>query len=83
MDLWRRLVAPGGCIELKTDHAAYFEEMKSVVASRDDLVVEAISECLQDDPSPAAHLPATRFEKLFTGKETPIRYLRLRKSATV
>ena len=82
LELWIRLLAPGGCIELKTDAGDYFEEMKAVVAGEKRITVEVLSEYLQKDPSPAAHLPSTRFEKLFTGKETPIRYMRLRKPAT-
>ncbi len=77
---WLELLKPGGAVELKTDHADYFEQIKEVLAaSRDVAKVALLSENLYADETLSGRLPKTRFERLFTGMSKPIKYVRIEK----
>jgi len=80
LDCWHDLLKPGGVVELKTDHAAYFTQMEETAASDGRFLVTAVSRDLAVEPHLAAHLASTRFERLFLGKGCPVHYLQLRRT---
>lgn len=77
---WLELLKPGGAVELKTDHADYFEQIKEVLGASGEIAkIALISEDLYADEALSGRLPKTRFERLFTGKAKPIKYVRIEK----
>ncbi len=80
LQLWLYLIKPGGIIEIKTDHRDYFESMQEVVANfSDEVVIEANSFDLNNEPEIAEHLAKSRYENTFSQLERPINYMRLKK----
>lgn len=79
VELLIRCLKPGGTIHIATDHAEYFEQIKSVMATLDDKLQEI------EFPHPAGaregELTGTNYERKYIKDGRPVYTIALRKTA--
>lgn len=79
IDMYKRILAPGGLIHLKTDNTGLFEYTLETVRQREDLQDLVYTHNLYTSPLLEEHLGIkTKYEKLFTGKGENIKYMRFK-----
>lgn len=77
LDMYKRLVKPGGYIRLKTDNTSLYEYTLEVLQERKDIKdLQFTDNVYQSSLRPECFDIKTRFEEQFAGKGETIKYLR-------
>ncbi len=79
LEIYRKLVKPGGLIRLKTDSTSLFDYTLGVLKNRTDIQdLEYTWELYHSDLAKDHHDIKTKYEHQFTGQGEVIKYLRFR-----
>jgi tRNA (guanine-N7-)-methyltransferase len=79
MDMYKRLLKPGGYFRLKTDNTDFFLYTQEQLQFRNDIVdYRFTDDVYQSDLRPECYDIKTRYEEMFASKGEKIKYLRFR-----
>lgn len=77
LDMYKRLIKPGGYIRLKTDNTSLYEYTLEVLRERSDIYDLQFTDNVYNSPlRPECFDIKTKFEEQFAGKGETIKYLR-------
>lgn len=79
MDMYKRLLKPGGIFHLKTDNTAFYEYTLEQLQYRNDLIdFKYTDDVYASDLRPECFDIKTRYEEMFASKGEKIKYIRFR-----
>ena len=79
IDMYRRILAPGGEIRLKTDNTGFYEYTREVINAVEDLELIEETNDLYESPLLAEHHGiTTKYEGIWTAKGERIKYVKFR-----
>ena len=79
MEMYKRLLKPGGYLRLKTDNTGLFEYSVEEVKKRNDVAdFQYTNEVYESTLRPECYDIKTRYEMMFAEKGETIKYLRFR-----